>query len=65
MRFRFPETIRNAIKDSRWWEKTAAECALHLPDMMRRLDTDAYHHPLLATYSANKKPFDSTVTAAQ
>jgi virginiamycin A acetyltransferase len=54
IRFRFPETIRSMIRDSRWWEKTAAECALHLPHMMRRLDIDAWQHPLLATYSSRK-----------
>jgi virginiamycin A acetyltransferase len=64
IRFRFPETIRTMIKDSRWWEKTATECALHLPDMMRRLDIDAWQHPLLAAYSSGKL-FESSAMAAQ
>ncbi len=63
LRFRFSETIRNMIKDSRWWEKTAAECALHLPDMMKRLDNSACQHPLLAAHSAGTPLQSSTVTA--
>jgi virginiamycin A acetyltransferase len=64
IRFRFPETIRSMIKDSRWWEKTATECALHLADMMRRLDMDAWQHPFLAAYSS-RKLFESSTMAAQ
>ncbi len=64
IRFRFPETIRIMIKDSRWWEKTATECALHLPDMMSRLEIDACQHPLLAACSSGKL-FESSTIAAQ
>jgi acetyltransferase-like isoleucine patch superfamily enzyme len=63
MRFRFSETIRNIIKDSCWWEKTAAECAVHLPDMMKRLDANAWQHPLLAVHSTDTLLESSTVTA--
>lgn len=50
IRFRFPEPIRLAIKESRWWEKSVAECARHLAEMTRPLrnEHDARQHPLLA-----------------
>jgi acetyltransferase-like isoleucine patch superfamily enzyme len=51
VRFRFPATLQRMIKDSRWWEKSAAECALHMPDMMRRLDGSAPQHPFFAKHS--------------
>lgn len=63
IRFRFSETIRSMIKESRWWEKTAAECALHLPDMMRRLDNNAWQHPFLAAHSVGTLLESSTPTA--
>lgn len=62
VRFRFAESLRRMIKDSRWWEKTAAECALHLPDMMRRLDSRPCQHPLLDAQSASKALESSTAT---
>jgi virginiamycin A acetyltransferase len=64
IRFRFPETIRSVIKDSRWWEKTATECALHLADMTRRLDIDTWQHPFLAAHSS-RKLFESSVMASR
>jgi acetyltransferase-like isoleucine patch superfamily enzyme len=51
IRFRFPEAVQRRIKDSSWWEKSVAECALHLPDMMMRLDDMAWQHPLLTAKS--------------
>ncbi len=64
IRFRFPETIQRVVRDSHWWDKTADECALHLPDMMRRLDMDAWQHPLLSTQSPGNL-FESSPVGAQ
>jgi virginiamycin A acetyltransferase len=63
VRFRFPQAIQRAIKDSRWWEKSVAECALHLPDMMRRLDSSALQHPFFAAHSTEALCESSSVTA--
>jgi virginiamycin A acetyltransferase len=62
MRFRFAEGIQRRIKDSRWWEKSAAECALHLPDMMRRIDSSS-RHPLLPASSSEMIPEPSPLVA--
>ncbi len=64
LRFRFPEVIQNMVRDSRWWEKTPGECALHLPDMMRRLDVDAWRHPLFTAQSSDEL-FESSARRTQ
>lgn len=63
VRFRFPQAIQRAIKDSRWWERSAAECALHLPEMMRRLDSGVAQHPFLAAHSTEPLFESSSLTA--
>lgn len=54
IRYRFPEKIRDAIKASRWWERTVVECACFINDLSKPLSDDPDRHPLL------KRPCEAT-----
>jgi virginiamycin A acetyltransferase len=46
LRYRFAEGLRDAVRRSRWWERSVWELARHLPSMVEPLDL-ASTHPLL------------------
>jgi virginiamycin A acetyltransferase len=48
IRMRFPPEICEAIKASRWWERSVYECAQYMPYMTRALGESFAEHPLLA-----------------
>ena len=48
IRFRFSEEICEVIRNSRWWEHSAAECAGYMAEMCKPLADEPWQHPLLA-----------------
>lgn len=48
IRYRFPESTRQLILASQWWERSAEECAQCLPEMIKALGDEPWQHPLLA-----------------
>ena len=48
LRFRFGEAAIGIILASRWWEKSAAECARFMDHMIRPLGEAPWLHPLLS-----------------
>jgi acetyltransferase-like isoleucine patch superfamily enzyme len=46
IRYRFDETTQDLIRQSRWWDRTAADLKSHLPEMTRALDIA--RHPVLS-----------------
>jgi len=56
IRMRFAPETCHLILASCWWEKSVAECAMHLSAMAERIN-DIPHHPLLHNYvSADALP---------
>ncbi|MBZ5583330.1 MAG: hypothetical protein LAQ30_14200 [Acidobacteriia bacterium] len=49
LRYRFPETTRQRILESRWWERPVADCIAVLPEMMQPLSAEPRHPLLLST----------------
>ncbi len=48
LRYRFTESAIATILASRWWEKSAAECAKFMPEMNKPVGDTPSMHPLLA-----------------
>lgn len=49
IRYRFPEEVRQLVRESRWWEKPVEEVARFLSEMVKPLEPEAWRHPLLKT----------------
>jgi acetyltransferase-like isoleucine patch superfamily enzyme len=48
IRHRFAEDVQDAIRRSRWWEKSLSELRMHSELFTRPVDDDVMRHPLLA-----------------
>jgi virginiamycin A acetyltransferase len=49
IRFRFEKATIAVILSSQWWERSPAECARFMPEMIKPLGETPWLHPLLAT----------------
>jgi virginiamycin A acetyltransferase len=47
LRMRFPPEACRLIHASRWWEKSVAECVMHMKEMTASLHQIDVHHPLI------------------
>ena len=46
-RFRFSEESREAIKASRWWDRSVEDCVRCMAEMVKPLGEEPWRHPLL------------------
>jgi acetyltransferase-like isoleucine patch superfamily enzyme len=47
IRYRFPEEIRKLVLESRWWELSIDEIAMHMNHMVKSIRNGTTSHPLL------------------
>lgn len=47
LKWRFPEAIQDAVRSSRWWERTMDQCMPHLDLLVQPLGERLLNHPLL------------------
>jgi hypothetical protein len=49
LRFRFPADVQEVIRDSKWWEHSAEDCARHMEFIITPVDRqELFLNPLLA-----------------
>lgn len=48
IKWRFPSEMQACVRNSRWWELPASQCAAYLKFMSSPLEAEARTHPLLA-----------------
>jgi hypothetical protein len=49
LRFRFPADVQEVIRDSKWWEHSAEDCARHMEFIIKPVDRqELFLNPLLA-----------------
>jgi acetyltransferase-like isoleucine patch superfamily enzyme len=63
IRFRFDEAVRDAIRDSRWWDLPVSDCARYLQEMTTPVE-GKLRHPLLASVRTQQSVMCSSIEDA-